>query len=328
VKKGAFVLDLARLHGIFVPIVTPLTDDERVDHRSLERVIDFLLEGGVHGIWIMGTTGEFACLPEDERARAVETTVTRVAGRVPVVANIGDCSTQLALRHASHALAAGADALALTPPYYYPHTMDEVQAHFRAVKAAVGDRPLLIYNIPQTVKVRMEVMATLQLAMDGTVTGIKDSQNDLQWFRDVMLGAREAGLGDSFRGFLGTRSLIDAGIAIGAHGAIPGIGNIAPAACVATYEAARAGDFVAATRAQELVLRFEALAKVAHGGSATAASLSSMKHVLQAWGIIAQAGVCSPLRGLTRDEVEDLKRRLEGVPFGIAPLADQEPVAV
>src|ERR671935_3203946 len=117
-------------------MVTPLTPDERVDHASMRRLIDFLVEGGVHGIWAVGTTGEFAALPEDERARAIETTVDHVRGRVPVVANVGDSSTGLALRHARNAVAAGADVLSATPPHYYPHSMDEVLAHFRALKQA------------------------------------------------------------------------------------------------------------------------------------------------------------------------------------------------
>src|ERR671928_859877 len=144
-------MDLARLHGIFVPMVTPLTDDERVDHASMRRLIDFLIEGGVHGIWIMGTTGEFAAFPEEERAQAIEVTVDQARGRVPVIANVGDSSTGLALRHAQHAVEAGADALALTPPHYYPHSMDEMLVHFRAMKSAYPDLPLLVYNIPQTV---------------------------------------------------------------------------------------------------------------------------------------------------------------------------------
>ena len=100
-----------------------------------------------------------------------------------MIANIGDSSTGLALRHARHAVEAGADALALTPPHYYPHSMDEMLIHYRALKEAFPDLPLLIYNIPQTVKVKMTVPTTLQLAREGTVQGIKDSQNDLRWFR-------------------------------------------------------------------------------------------------------------------------------------------------
>src|SRR5919202_732807 len=161
-------MELARLHGIFVPMVTPITDDERVDHASLHRLIDFLVEGGVHGIWVMGTTGEFAAFPEEERAAAIQTTVDQVAGRVPIIANVGDSSTGLALRHARRAVDAGADALALTPPHYYQHSMDEMLTHYRTVKQAFPDLPLLVYNIPQNVKVKMAVPTVLELAREGT----------------------------------------------------------------------------------------------------------------------------------------------------------------
>src|SRR6185503_11844865 len=189
----------ARLQGIFVPMLTPLTADERVDEAPLRRLVDFLVDGGVHGLWAMVTTGEFAALPEAERAVAVAATVEQTAGRVPVIANIGASSTGLALRHARNAAAAGADALALTPPHYYPHSMDEMLVHFRALKEAFPDTPLLVYNIPQTVKVKMTVPTTLQLAREGTCQGIKDSQNDLRWFRMLTQSIRADGLEDRFR---------------------------------------------------------------------------------------------------------------------------------
>src|SRR5260370_40790876 len=87
----------ARLHGIFVPMLTPLNADETLDEASLRKLVDFLVGAGVHGIWAMATTGEFAGLPEAERARGVSATVEQVGGRVPVIANIGDSSTTLAL---------------------------------------------------------------------------------------------------------------------------------------------------------------------------------------------------------------------------------------
>jgi len=321
-------MDLSRLRGIFTPILTPLDSDERVDHASLRRLIDFLVEGGVHGIWAVGTTGEFAALPEDERARAIETTVDHVRGRVPVVANVGDSSTGLALRHARNAVAAGADILALTPPHYYPHSMDEMLAHYRALKQALPTHPLLIYNIPSTVKVKMAVGTTLDLAREGTVDGIKDSQNDLQWFRNLVLGIRDAGLADRFRMFLGTRTLIDAGVAIGAHGAIPAISNVVPAPCVEAYEAAAREDFAAAARAQELVIRYENLSQVPRGGSGNAATISTMKHVLHAWGVIANPAVTRPLRPLAEDEVAELRRRLDLLPVAAPGRSVEEAVPV
>jgi 4-hydroxy-tetrahydrodipicolinate synthase len=309
-------MDPTRLHGIVVPIVTPLTSDERVDHASMRRLIDFLIEGGVHGIWVMGTTGEFAAFPEEERAATIETTVDQVNGRVPVIANVGDSSTGLALRHARRAAQLGVDALALTPPHYYPHSMDEMLTHFRAVKQAHPDLPLLVYNIPQTVKVKMTVQTTLQLATEGTVHGIKDSQNDLRWFRQLAVGARAAGLGPDFRLFLGTRALIDAGAIVSAHGAIPATANVAPAACAETWEAAMRGDFTTAARAQEVVLDFEDLALIARGGSAEAAGYSSMKHTLREWGVIDSARLTRPLREFAEAEVTELRNRLARLPHG------------
>lgn len=309
-------MEPAQLHGIFVPMLTPLSADEKVDEPSLRQLVDFLVGAGVHGIWAMGTTGEFAALPEAERARAITATVEQVAGRVPVVANIGDSSTGLALRHAGHAVDAGANVLALTPPHYYMHSMDEMLTHFRALKSAFPDLPLLVYNIPQTVKVKMSLATTLQLAREGTVQGIKDSQNDLRWFRSLAHAIRTEELEERFRLFLGTRTLIDAAFVIGAHGAIPATSNVAPAVAAETWEACVRGDFALARRAQEVVMGYEALAEMARGGSAEAASFSSMKVILCEWGIIADSRLTLPLRPLAEAELAELRRRLPGLPHG------------
>jgi len=305
---------MAQYHGIFCPMLTPLNNDETVDPASMRRLIDFLIDGGLHGIWVMGTTGEFALLPETERARAVALTVEHVAGRVPVIANVGDSSTALSLRHAQHAAEAGANALACTPPHYYLHSMDEVIGHYRTLKEAFPEQPLFIYNIPQTVKVRMTLEATLQLAREGTASGIKDSQNDLQWFRALATAIRQEGWESRFRLFLGTRTLIDAGIVVGAHGAVPANSNVVPRACAMAYDCAVAGDWAGARSAQALATRYDDLAEVARGGSANAATLGSLKHVLHSWGIISQPIVARPSRPLTRDEVAELNRRLQSLP--------------
>jgi 4-hydroxy-tetrahydrodipicolinate synthase len=314
-------MDLTRLQGIFVPMLTPINADETVDEQSLRRLVDFLVDAGVHGLWAMGTTGEFAAFPEEERARAVEATVAQVNGRVPVIGNIGDSSTTLALRHARHAVEAGVDALALTPPHYYPHVMDEMLTHFRALKEAFPDVPLLIYNIPQTVKVKMTVPTTLQLAREGTVQGIKDSQNDLRWFRLMVQGIRAEALEDRFRMFMGTRILIDAAQVVGAHGAIPATSNVAPAAAAESWEAAVRGDYRLAERAQEVVGQYESLPAIAKGGSPEAASFASMKAILKEWGIITSAQLTRPLRTMTDAEVAELRTKLTQLPHGAQRVA-------
>ena len=293
------MLDLERLHGIVPPILTPINGDQSIDLASLRRLIEFQIGEGVHGIWVLGTTGEFASFTRRERAEAVEAAVDQVKGRVPVVVNISDAATRLAIEHARDAAAAGADAIALLPPYYYVNEQDELIEHFHRVRSAV-DLPLLAYNIPQNVKAKFGVETILKLGADGTIVGLKDSQNDLDWFRQVMTGARERDV--KLRGFIGTRFLIDAGILAGAHGSIPGIANVAPRVCVEAYEAARRGDFAAADAATAKIIKIAWLSGAARGGSATASNFATMKVALKQMGVLTTGLVTEPLRNLTADE--------------------------
>jgi 4-hydroxy-tetrahydrodipicolinate synthase len=311
------VLDLEKLHGIVPPILTPVTAEETIDLASLRRLVGFLIEGGVHGIWVLGTTGEFASFDRRERAEAVRAAVEAADGRVPVVANISDAATRLAIEHAREAAAAGADALALLPPYYYLNEADELLEHFRRVRQAV-DLPLLAYNIPQNVKVKFGVDTILRLGEEGTIVGLKDSQNDLDWFRQVMTGARQRGI--ALRGFLGTRYLIDAGLLAGAHGAIPGVANIAPRLCVECYEAARRGDFEASDRATAKLIAVTRLGGLARGGSATAGNFATMKAALKRWGVLSTSLVTAPLRNLSEEEEARVAETVAKLGLGAVPV--------
>lgn len=270
-----------------------MNEDESVDAASTKKLVQFVVANGVHGIWAMGTTGEFASCTERERARAVEAAVEGAAGKVPVIANVADCSTRLAIRHGQMAKAAGADALAATPPYYFNNSQNELLAHFRRLREAV-DLPLFLYNIPQTVKTKTEVGTALKLAEEGVIIGLKDSQNDLDWFRQVTTGAKARGL--DLRCFLGTRFLIDAGQLIGACGAIPSFANIVPAACAQAFEAAAKGDWAAAAVHQERVMAAEKVSGVVKGACSNAAVMGSMKTLLMKWGVIASDTLGSPLQ--------------------------------
>lgn len=292
------MLDLNRLHGIVPPILTPMNEDESPDFESLASLVDFLIDNGVHGIWVNGTTGEFPCFDAAERGAIVRRTVETVAGRVPIIAGIGDCSTRLAIHHGRLAAEAGVDAIALTPPYYYATSQSELLDHFRRLRTEV-DAPLLVYNIPQTVKVKLDVSTMLTLADEGTVIGLKDSQNDLDWFRQVMIGARRSG--KNIRGFLGTQALIDAGVLAGAHGAIPSTSNIAARACVGAYEAARRGDMASANLYQERVIAARVIASVVQGSN-QGAILAGMKSALKLMGVIKSAKVSGPFRTASAEE--------------------------
>jgi 4-hydroxy-tetrahydrodipicolinate synthase len=292
-KRFDLTNDRSSVHGIFPPILTPMNEDESVDVASTKKLVQFVVANGVHGIWAMGTTGEFASFDERERALAVEAAVEGADGKVPVIANVADCSTRLAIRHGQMAKAAGADALAATPPYYFSNSQGELLNHYRRLREAV-DLPLFLYNIPQTVKTKTEVATALKLAEEGVIVGLKDSQNDLDWFRQVTTGARVRGI--DLRCFLGTRFLIDAGQLVGACGSIPSFANIVPAACAQTYEAAAKGDWAKAATHQERVMAVEKVAGLLRGGCNNAAVMGSMKTLLRSWGVIACDALGSPLK--------------------------------
>lgn len=290
--------------GIFTPLITPITEDESPDFESLARLVRFQIDNGIHGFWAMGTSGEFASFDEGEREAAVAAVVDAADRRVPVIANVSDASTRMAIRHARRAIAAGADAVAATPPYYYPHSQDEVLAHFRTLRAAI-DVPLFVYNIPQTVRVRVELPTARTLAAEGTAAGIKDSQNDLEYARQLALFVRSRGL--TFSVFAGTRFLIDAAILCGADGAIPSAANVFPDLCVAALDAAVAGDFRTSADIEARVIEIESATGLIAEGSRNAAVLGLLKSLLADRGIINSPALTSPSRALT-DEDRGLMR--------------------
>jgi 4-hydroxy-tetrahydrodipicolinate synthase len=297
-------------HGIFTPLVTPLHKDEAPDLSSLARLVEWQIEQGVHGFWAMGTSGEFAAFDAGEREAIVATIVEAARGRVPVIANSSDSSTRLTIRHARAAEAVGATAVAATPPYYYPHSQDELLTHYQRIREAVA-LPLFIYNIPQTVRVKVELSTAETLAEHGTVAGIKDSQNDLEWLRQLVLFARGSGL--QFAVFAGTRHLIDAALLSGADGAIPSVANAFPALCVAVFESASLGDYEAARRHQTMIVEIERAAATFGQGSKNAMVLTALKRLLVDQGVIDSALLTSPLRNATDGAWNEISARIRAV---------------
>lgn len=301
---------MTAFRGIFTPTITPILPDQTPDLESMRRVIEYQISGGVQGIWAMGTTSEFASFDQQERAALTRTIIESVSGRVPVIVNISDASTRLAVRHGQEAIAAGADAVAATPPYYYPHTQDEILAHYQLLRDAL-DAPLFIYNIPQTVRVKVEQGTARTLARQGTAIGIKDSQNDLEWFRSLTryLAAEKL----PFWPMVGTRQLIDAGVLSGAAGAVPSVANAFPDLCVAVYRAADEGRWDTAASIENRIIEIEDAASAISSGSRNAALIALQKAVLHEKGVIAFPGLTSPLYTPSPEESRLALRHVERV---------------
>lgn len=289
--------------GVVVPTVTPLTPDEKVDTTSLRRLVSYLIDSGVHGIWAAGTTGEFAALEDKQRLIAIETTVDEVDGRVPVIGNVSAAGTKVAAKMAQDLQESSVDGVAATPPYYYNHDQGELIDHFRTIKESSA-APVWIYNFPAMTKLTMEPATIARLATEGTIVGMKDSSGAGEALAELVVLCEEGHI-EMYR-FIGSVYRTATTKGVGAHGVIPGVANVAAASLSKAWEAGEAGDQTAASEHLANVIKAQKISRLAKAGGGNAATASGIKSALKIMGIIDHDTVTSPMRSLSDDEKEQI----------------------
>ncbi|MBI5878526.1 MAG: dihydrodipicolinate synthase family protein [Chloroflexi bacterium] len=279
--------------GVIPPVATPFTPDGRLDTGSLKRLCNFQIDAGVHGLFMLGSTSEGPELTDEYRETVMRTGVEVSAGRVPVMSGISETSTARAIAQGLRAKAAGCNAVVLASPYYHLNSQSEIMDHFRAVKAAVG-LPIMAYDIPVLVKVKLEPRTVIQLAEEGVIAGLKDSSGNLETFREIIMGTRQV---EGFSIFTGSETLVDLALLSGAHGVVPGVGNVVPGEYVKLYNAARKGDWVEAGRIQEKLYKFffKLIKNGPAHGSFSASALGGFKSALKALGVIDHTTMYAPM---------------------------------
>jgi 4-hydroxy-tetrahydrodipicolinate synthase len=309
-----------QLRGIVPPVVTPYADGTAIDTRSLRRVVRHLLDGGVHGLFALGTTSECVFLDAAQRATVIQTVVDEAAGRVPVVAGALDATTDHCIAHARQAHALGVQGLVLTAPYYTRTSQGETIDHFAAVREAV-DLPLIAYDIPVCVHTKLERATVAALRRQRIACGLKDSSGDDANLRQVMAERRAEGDDAAFFVLTGSETVVDAALLGGADGCVPGLGNVDPAAYVRLYDAAARGDWPAARREQERLLRlFEIVFQGLPHTSMGASGVGGFKAAMQALGLIERRHMARPNRPLPDEAVARVKAIL--VACGLVPTTD------
>ncbi|AXB42269.1 dihydrodipicolinate synthase family protein [Amycolatopsis albispora] len=296
--------------GVIPPLCTPLHDDWTVDTASFRRHIDAQLTAGVHGIFVLGSSGEVPFLPDAHRRVVLETAVEQAAGRVPVLAGCIDMTTLRVLEHVRDAEKAGADAIVVTAPYYTRTHVAEIDRHFRLIKEQT-ELPIFAYDIPMAVHNRLDREMVLRLAADGVLAGLKDSSGDEAGFRFVLLRKAERGL-DSFAVFTGSELMVDTALALGADGVVPGLANVDPDGYVAIHRHVRAGELAEAKRVQERLLNLFTItdiAPVTRMGRGSAA-LGAFKAAMKLRGFIDNAVMAPPQVPLNTEELLQIKEKL------------------
>ena len=205
-----------------------------------------MIVDGVHGLFVLGTTGEAAAVSVRMRKEIVEQVSRQTAGRIPVLVGVSDTSLVDALAAAEHAAAAGADAIVATTPYYLPLEQEELLDYFRALHDE-SPLPLYLYNMPGLTKTWIS-LEVVRAAMDWpNVHGLKDSSGDLAYFREI---AADLHRRPDWSLLVGPEGLMVDTLAMGGHGCVGGGANVFPKLLVDLYEAATRGDQAETERLQ------------------------------------------------------------------------------
>lgn len=241
-----------RLHGVIVPMLTPLTPDgSALALDAIPPLVEFLIASGVHALFLAGTTSEGPLLSVSERRALLERTVEAAGDRLPVVMHVGALATRDATDLAAFAADAGASAIASVTPYYYAYGRAELAAYFREVAAAAPDLPMYLYSIPPRTAHHIDVDLARELAEIPNIVGIKDSTGDMT----RLLAYLEV---PDFTVLSGSDVLAGAALAAGSHGIVSGLAGVVPEPFVELWNAHRDDDEVRTARAYRTVLRVAA----------------------------------------------------------------------
>ena len=274
------------LRGIVTPLATPLAPsteaESSLDASALERLIEHVIAGGVSGIFLLGTTGEYTSFGRELREEILRRTCAAVNGRVPVLANITDTALSETVRLAGTAVEAGADGLVLAAPCYFQNSQDDLIRYIEKVVAHIS-LPLFLYNIPHLTKNSFEPETVRRASELPGVVGLKDSTGDLRYLEQAVDLMRDR---PGFSILIGPEEQLSEGMKRGAIGGVCGGSNLFPRLFVDLYQANVSGD---AQRIQELQQRVELMSSLLYrvgfpGGS----YLRGLKAAL------ALAGLCRP----------------------------------
>jgi len=232
--------------GIIPPVVTPIDSNENVDADGLQRVIDHVLNGGVHGIFVLGSNGEFFAFDDENQKRAIEIAVNHVNGRVPVYAGAGSITTKGCIEFAKMAQDSGVDAITVLTPMFINPSEKEMYNHFTAIANSTS-LPVILYNNPGKTTNNISVGLLKKLAGIDNIIGIKNSTPNFVQTVEFIYETREI---DNFNVLAGTDYFIYATLAHGGTGAVAGTANVAPGLVVEIYEKYNAGDHEGALEAQ------------------------------------------------------------------------------
>lgn len=230
--------------GSITALITPFKNGE-IDWAAFDKLVEWQIESGTHGLVPCGTTGESPTLTHDEHHAVVKRCIEIVAGRIPVIAGTGSNATREAISLTQHAQKDGANGALIVTPYYNKPSQDGLYAHYKAIHDAT-DIPVIIYNIPGRSVIDMSVDTMSKLAELPRIVGVKDATGDLG--RPLLMRNR---LGNDFCQLSGNDDTATGFLAQGGHGCISVTSNVAPSLCAQMQNAWTEGDLESMAAARD-----------------------------------------------------------------------------
>ena len=283
--------------GIIPAMVTPITCDGKINVEALRKLTNYLIEGGVHGLFPVGSQGEFYALTFDEKKKVIETVVEETRGRVPVYAGTGAITTREAIALTQMAEAAGVSAVSVLTPFFIHPNETELFEFYSGVAKSTG-LPVLLYNNPGRTGVNISANFVVRASKIENIVGIKDSSGDLTLTAEYIRRTDE-----TFSILAGRDTLIYGTLCYGGKGAIAATANVAPKIIVEIYEAFMARDLKRSLKAQ---FRLAPLRLAFELGTFPVV----IKEALNLIGIDAGVGI-APVGGIKSEAKEELKKILK-----------------
>ena len=296
-----------RFRGVIPPVVTPDTPDHELDVPSFERLINYMIDGGVDGLFFLGSSGEVVFSTDERRDQIVREAVRIVAGRVPVLVGIIDTETERVIEQGKRAQALGVDALVATAPFYALGGETENAEHFRILHDEL-ELPIFAYDIPVCVHTKLSWKLLAKLGEEGVLAGVKDSSGDDISFR--YLCQENAKMGHPMSILTGHEIVVDGAYLSGADGSVPGLANVEPEGYVRMWKAAQAGDWATVRAEQDRLNEISHIFDVTSGLQGYAGGVGAFKTALWLMGIFDSNQMPRPVKAMEGANVEAIRKVL------------------
>jgi len=295
-----------RLHGIIPPMVTPLADNNTLDVAGLEKLVEHILYGGVHGLFILGTTGEAPSLSYKVRYELIERTCKQVADRVPILVGITDTSYEESLKIAEFSCNHGVSAVVLAPPYYFPAGQAELLEYLEHLVPKLPI-PLYLYNMPGCTKVVFEPKTVVKASGIPGVIGLKDSSCNMVYFHELQTLLADK---PDFSLLVGPEELLAESVLLGGDGGVCGGANIFPRLYVDLYNAAANDDIETVRRLQSIVMQIHT--NIYHIGQYDSSIVKGIKCSLSLMNICSDF-IAEPFHRFREPEKQKIKQHLDRI---------------